>query len=574
MATPIHRHIKGDKMRKKSLIYFVLSALLIFSITSCEKKPSDDAPKCEHKNTEESTVKPTCLEEGLWSVKCLDCNETVESEVIFKKAHKLKRVEDECTEYSCTKVGTIVEICTVCNSKLTTLVGGKHLTPDEVTGYSYLKDKTDTRATFYKSCSTCGEALGETFTAPIQSEELYAPISPAVTLYETESTLAYGFRWNMKAKPLAPVIAIRNAHESEWSYYAAVNDIVSSEAYYCRGALTLEPGTEYEYKLMDYVAGTESDIFSFTALDPSDESFTFVSIGDSQNAEEDGKHLGLVFDAMITPDFIIHSGDICEDTRVEDNWTGMLDSNKDTFATVPTMTASGNHETTYKGGTDTQNKHFYNNKPEQGSTDKGYYYSFAYGNTKFIVLNTNMGDHYSGAHSLPDEQYAWLVSELQGNTCAWTVVTMHCPMYSIGKYGSSEGTNGTSLALRAQLGDLFVQYGVDIVIQGHDHAVSKTYPIGADSTVVQCTQQTVGGITYDVDPAGPIYVMNGPAGTQTRGPVDGYETEYYEVAESSNARSWAEYTVDADSITVTVKYVAEDGTVGTYYSWGILKSAA
>ncbi len=560
-------------MKKRSLVYFILSALLILSITSCIKDPNGDTPKCEHKNTEESAKKPTCLEDGLWFVKCLDCNEIVESDVIFKKAHKLERVEEECTEYSCTKAGVIIELCRECNSKITTSVGGTHLTPSNTTGYNYFKDKTDMNATFYKSCSTCKEALDETFTASIYSAQLYAPTSPTVTLYETESELAYGFRWNTKAKPLAPVIAIKKVQDTSWTYHAAENDTAGADVYYCRGALTLEAGAEYEYKLADYVAGTESEVFSFTALDPSVESFSFASLGDSQNAAEDGKYLNRIFCAMGDVDFLIHSGDICEDSRVEESWTNMLDTNREYFGKLPTMTASGNHETTYKGGTDTQNRHFYNNKPEQGSTDIGYYYSFTYGNTKFIVLNTNMGDHYSGAYSLPKAQYDWLVSELQSNTCRWTVVTMHCPMYSVGKYGSSANTNGTSLALRAQLGDLFAQYGVDIVIQGHDHALSKTYPIGEGSTVMQGTQQTVGGITYDVDPAGPIYIMTGPAGNQWRAPVDGYEAEFYEEVQTGTEASWAEYTVTEDSITVTVKSAAEDGTVTTLYSWGILRSA-
>ena len=148
---------------------------------------------------------------------------------------------------------------------------------------------------------------------------------------------------------------------------------------------------------------------------------------------------------------------------------------------------------------------------------------------------------------------------------------MHNPMYSIGKYGMDSSKNATCLALRAQLQGLFAQYGVDIVLQGHDHAISRTYPINGTGSAQEETWVTENGVNYSVDPSGVIYVMNGPAGDQSRSPYATDDT-IYAYQQSSKKCSWAEFEVDGNKITVTVKYT--DGASETVYqTWGIKKTA-
>ena len=69
------------------------------------------------------------------------------------------------------------------------------------------------------------------------------------------------------------------------------------------------------------------------------------------------------------------------------------------------------------------------------------------------------------------------MSELEDNTCIWTIVALHNPLYSVGKYGADNTRNQIAVSLQQQLGGLFAQYGADIVLQGHDHCVLRTYPI-------------------------------------------------------------------------------------------------
>ena len=236
------------------------------------------------------------------------------------------------------------------------------------------------------------------------------------------------------------------------------------------------------------------------------------------------------------------------------------------------MAIAGNHEGDYSGyaGVSELYKHFHYSAPQQDHT-KGQYYSFVYGNAKFIMLNAN---HRIGSGTLAADQYNWLINELENNDATWTIVSMHQPMYSVGKWGSQSGYDSVSKALRAQLSSVFAAYGVDLVLQGHDHAISRTYPINAEGEPTQDQWQEVGGVKYSVDPDGVIYVMNGPGGNQTRSPVDGAEKSLYSYMYSSRERSFAVISIDGNKLTLSTKYISGSSMVSyTGCTWGIQKTA-
>ena len=94
------------------------------------------------------------------------------------------------------------------------------------------------------------------------------------------------------------------------------------------------------------------------------------------------------------------------------------------------MAISGNHETTYQNGSYETYKHFNNKIPEQSSTQKGYFYSFVYGDVKFIMLNTND----LSSNVLKAEQYDWLVNELETNTCKYIYIFHKHVQFSVTCY--------------------------------------------------------------------------------------------------------------------------------------------
>lgn len=431
-----------------------------------------------------------------------------------------------------------------------------------------------TSAVYYKSCK-CGEAGEETFVygSPLtlnDNQKALLPTSLTLTLYDAQNYV-YGFTYNTSSAPIDPVIQIKADGEGEWteyvpySYEATTRDKNDNLVSYfiSKAEITLLPNTDYVYRVCDKAVDVATPESTLKTKNSSSDSFTFAHVSDSQaGAKEFGFVMGAVADKA---DFVIHTGDVVQYAHYEHEWSEMLDSNYKYVAGMPIMAIAGNHETSYNNATYETVKHFNNSIPTQSSVALGYYYSFVYGDVKFIMLNTNDLED----NKLKSEQYDWLISELESNTCKWTIVSMHNPMYSVGKYGADETRNAIALALREQLGSVFAEYGVDLVLQAHDHAVSRTYPIDENGVPAAENTEVIDGVEYIVDPDGVIYVMNGPAGTQQRAPVAIDET-LYAYAEAGHPASWAEITVTEDTLIITVKRHT-GSTEKTYHTWGIKK---
>jgi 3',5'-cyclic AMP phosphodiesterase CpdA len=75
------------------------------------------------------------------------------------------------------------------------------------------------------------------------------------------------------------------------------------------------------------------------------------------------------------------------------------------------------------------------------------------GNVDLIVLNSN---------SVNDNQTAWLETALGDSTALWKIVVFHHPAWTCGEYRSHPG-------VMSRWVPLFQQYGVDLVLSGHDH---------------------------------------------------------------------------------------------------------
>ena len=184
------------------------------------------------------------------------------------------------------------------------------------------------------------------------------------------------------------------------------------------------------------------------------------------------------------------------------------------------------------------------------------------------MLNTN---DLIGSQ-LKAEQYDWIENELRNNSCQWTIVAMHNPMYGVGQWGADSSKNGPSLALRSQLQGLFAQYGVDLVLQGHDHTVSKTYPLNQEGIPQTEIHDLNGGINYLLNPNGVIYLSNGTSGSQTSKPyiLNQSNRDFYTYTGNSKKSMWGEFVVASNVMTIKVKY-CDGATVKTYQEWGIKK---
>ncbi len=557
-------------MKKRFIVKisaFCLSLLLIFQGVSCANP--DNA--CAHLNTTTNVVKEAnCTENGEKVIICDDCNKQVSRSVINKLNHNYAIVKEQSVQATCGNQGLEVKKCRRCNDIVQTILDRTSHSMVNCAKLDYLDTTTSTEAIFYKSCEFCGYYDQQTFSVPRKDTGYYEPTTPTLTLYDTQESLSYGLSYNTKAAPICPSVLIKETGKTEWTYcdVQVTQSVLGGDNYSNRAILEVESGKSYQYKIIEEIFEVESEIFKFTAVNPNASEFKFASFGDSQqprtvpqdSGEQWGKILSKVSNSV---DFYVHAGDIVDQPQYNDNILAMLDTNRQYFATKPMMVVTGNHGTYRSNFTF---EHFYVNIPEQGATTSGIYYSFTYGNAKFIMLNNAS---LTSDYKISSAQYTWLVHELSNNTATWTIVVMHRPIYAAGTYATDDKT----FALRSQLSDVFARYGVDLVLSGHEHVAMKTYPIGERSAINKCTQQTVSGIKYDVNPQGTIYFSCGTTGEKLYGTTTGYENEkdFFEIRQEDVERSFIEYTVTQDTITIAVKYLVGSNIV-TFKSWGIIKS--
>lgn len=109
------------------------------------------------------------------------------------------------------------------------------------------------------------------------------------------------------------------------------------------------------------------------------------------------------------------------------------------------------------GNHDEANQRFYelfNMKGEE-------FYRFTKGNMAFYALNSNY---------MEKRQLKWLDEELAKDTSEWKIVFMHHPPYSSG------GKHGSSSGLRGVVEPIFLKYGVNAVLAGHEHFYERVKP--------------------------------------------------------------------------------------------------
>jgi predicted phosphodiesterase len=89
------------------------------------------------------------------------------------------------------------------------------------------------------------------------------------------------------------------------------------------------------------------------------------------------------------------------------------------------------------------------------------YYTFTKGPIEFFVIDSNYMD---------PKQRTWLERQLADSRAPWKIVYGHHPLYSTGS------THGSETDLRALIEPLFVKYGVNIVLAGHEHFYERLKP--------------------------------------------------------------------------------------------------
>ncbi len=292
---------------------------------------------------------------------------------------------------------------------------------------------------------------------------------------------------------------VRYSTDTSYSQTATATTFTSDGKYWHSATITgLSPDTTYHYRV--YTGGVDltpwSDVTFTTAPPDTATQVTFAALGDGRPNSTSASPNQAAWDVAYQMtqhnfDFAVHSGDIVYGGGVcsgsDSGWNQYLrayfDVYEDSVKQTPFYLAIGNHE--LGSGSSTCGYHAYTDVyylPENApSGDEEHYYSFDWGNVHVISLNTEQN------YNAGSTQYNWLENDLQNTDRRWIVVAFHRPPYSSGSHGSN--TN-----VQDQLVPLFEQYGVDVVLNGHDHDYERTCPIKNNA----CTTIDDGGVVYFV----------------------------------------------------------------------------
>lgn len=315
----------------------------------------------------------------------------------------------------------------------------------------------------------------------------------------------------------------------------------------------LEPGTKYEYRVGNAERGWWSDTGVIETADGSN-SVTFFHMADpqAQSAEQYTRGWAHTIDKAfeLYPDakFIACTGDMVDYGMNVNMWQWMFDTASDNLQSTYLMPATGNHEE--KDDHSTVGNFTLPNVPEQDTTT-GVYYSYDYNNVHFAVLNTN---DLNADESLSDKQVEWLKNDMNSSDAQWKIVVLHKALYSNGSHYDDDDV----VAMRAQLGTLMPDLGIDVVLQGHDHVYLRTTSLDENQKVEEkVTYLKNDGYTYKTydNPTGIIYEIAGCSG------VKFYQTK--DVTATDELFPRAEKIVDAYTNLFTA-FQIEDGVL--YYN--------
>jgi hypothetical protein len=323
----------------------------------------------------------------------------------------------------------------------------------------------------------------------------------------------------------------------------------------------LTPVSTYHYSCGSDASWSEDATFR-TGLNAGDANeFVFAAAGDTRNPDDITPNatyaayriavMNAILSLPLQPRFLIHLGDIPNRGRYQEQWDEQFSDLKPEFTTLPVMVSWGSHEDPDIA----PNAYTQFDFPPNGITgDKDKYYSFDYGNAHFTVLFATAAEASDPLHSslIPpgSAQYNWLVSDLQQASSdpniEWKFISVHAPPYST----ATRAAGGSCLGLRADIGPLIDQYGVDVVFTAHEHNFERTHLIRNDSKVMDVPNGSV-----LQDPQGTIYYVSGGAGAGLN-PCDGsawFTANFY------NVRHFLRVQVSGK--TLNIKAIQVDGTL-------------
>lgn len=219
---------------------------------------------------------------------------------------------------------------------------------------------------------------------------------------------------------------------------------------------------EHTYSYAVKTNGTLSKWYSFTTTNPESKSFSFLYMGDVQDTINGVANKLLIQAVTRHPEveFVAFGGDLIE--RPTDAYYAETFRSLDSVCTaMPIVNVTGNHDYLKYLIRKCERRfaltfpYFLKGMEERG--DDNHLFSFVYHDTQFFLLDSDRGAYFL------NQQKKWLKEQFDESKAAHKIVLLHHPLYSVKK-------KNNNLVERWMFDDAIQDAGVELVLQGHEHA--------------------------------------------------------------------------------------------------------
>ena len=249
-------------------------------------------------------------------------------------------------------------------------------------------------------------------------------------------------------------------------------------AYYVARLRQLKLDAHYSYRAVS--GNGSSQWYDFQTHAAGRDRFSFLFVGDVQDTIG-GMANRFLRDALMhhpEVEFLVCGGDLTE-RPANQYWAETFRTLDSIGQSMPILNATGNHDY-FKGIIQRLEyrfplifSYFLDSKIGDNMV-----YTLNYGDAQFFVLDSNREFFYLWT------QHQWLKEQLEQSKAKWKILILHHPLYSI------KGKN--NVIQRWMFDGLVRQYGVDLVLQGHEHAYARM----------------IGGVYKNGAPATPVYTVS------------------------------------------------------------------
>lgn len=257
-------------------------------------------------------------------------------------------------------------------------------------------------------------------------------------------------------------VELINSDKDDTSKVNADGEVFKSRngqgAYYMARLNDLNPASHYKYRVC--TGNKHSQWFEFETPIFDNDKFSFLYVGDVQDTINGRTNVFLKEAYRRNPDseFLICGGDLVE-RPTHKYWNEAFHGLDSLCQTHPFLNVTGNHDY-IKGVIGKLERRFqlvFSYFLDSNIADN-MVYSMKYGNAQFFILDSNREIFYLFL------QREWLREQLEKSQAKWKIVVLHHPLYSI---------RGNNLIQKSMFNEIIQEYGVDLVLQGHEHAYAR-----------------------------------------------------------------------------------------------------